>query len=245
MLFVLLISFVSGVVGTCFGAGLSAFFSKNSDKSIGFLFALTGGIMLSIVCFDLIPEGLEITTPVFIVLGVLLGLFLVVALQQFTEKIYFKMDRKGESQHSEYRTMSMILLLAVMLHNFPEGLVIGSEYVHNEGFLMAIVIGLHNIPEGIAMALPMRLSGIKWWRIIFNCFISGLPTVFGALIGFAIASISSVLVGLCMAIAGGAMIYITFAEVLPRGNTILGNEKSSIVAVIGCLIGLMLILLVH
>lgn len=112
----------------------------------------------------------------------------------------------------------LIMLLAIAFHNLPEGMAIGASGASNSqtGILVAIIIAVHNIPEGMAISAPLASGGVKGWKTILLTALAGAATVVGALIGLAVGGISQLASGICMGLAGGAMLYVTFCEILPQ-----------------------------
>lgn len=112
----------------------------------------------------------------------------------------------------------LIMLLAIAFHNLPEGMAIGASGASNSqtGILVAIIIAVHNIPEGMAISAPLASGGVKGWKTILLTALAGAATVVGSLIGLAVGGISRLASGICMGLAGGAMLYVTFCEILPQ-----------------------------
>lgn len=112
----------------------------------------------------------------------------------------------------------IIMLLAIALHNLPEGMAIGATGASDTqtGILIAIIIAVHNIPEGMAISAPLASGGVKGWKTILLTALAGAATVLGAAIGLAVGGISKLASGICMGLAGGAMLYVTFCEILPQ-----------------------------
>ena len=112
----------------------------------------------------------------------------------------------------------VIMLLAIALHNLPEGMAIGATGASNTqtGILIAIIIAVHNIPEGMAISAPLASGGVKGWKTVLLTALAGAATVLGAVIGLAVGGISKLASGICMGLAGGAMLYVTFCEILPQ-----------------------------
>ncbi len=112
----------------------------------------------------------------------------------------------------------IVMLLAIAFHNLPEGMAIGATGATHEktGILVAIIIAVHNIPEGMAISAPLASGGVKGWKTILLTALAGAATVLGAVIGLAIGGIGPIASGICMGLAGGAMLYVTFCEILPQ-----------------------------
>jgi ZIP family zinc transporter len=108
------------------------------------------------------------------------------------------------------------------------------------GGTLALMIGLHNIPEGMAISAPLISGGLNKWRAALLTVLAGTPTVLGAIIGILIGGISNTALSLSFSIAGGAMLYAVFGEILPQSMSISKNRIPAIVLLIGIVVGLLL-----
>lgn len=239
MLKVLLYGAVSGIVGTMLGGVISAFLSKK-DKVIGVLFAVAAGVMLAIVSFDLIPEAYAEGGVWTLAASVLAGVVLVVILDEITKAVTKKggdIIEEGRKRRVEMTKTGILMMLAIAVHNLPEGLVIGSSELKSRGLLMALLIGLHNIPEGIAVAAPLIAGGMKKWKAIFITASTGIPTLIGAVIGYYIGLASATFVAVSLGIAAGAMLAVIFAEMLPESLKLNESKAPGFAAVISVVVG--------
>ena len=239
MLKVLLYGAVSGIVGTMLGGVISAFLSKK-DKVIGVLFAVAAGVMLAIVSFDLIPEAYAEGGVWTLAASVLAGVVLVVILDEITKAVTKKggdIIEEGRKRRVEMTKTGILMMLAIAVHNLPEGLVIGSSELKSRGLLMALLIGLHNIPEGIAVAAPLIAGGMKKWKAILITASTGIPTLIGAVIGYYIGLASDTFVAVSLGIAAGAMLAVIFAEMLPESLKLNESKAPGFAAVISVVIG--------
>lgn len=239
MLKVLLYGAVSGIVGTMLGGVISAFLSKK-DKVIGVLFAVAAGVMLAIVSFDLIPEAYAEGGVWTLAASVLAGVVLVVILDEITKAVTKKggdIIEEGRKRRVEMTKTGILMMLAIAVHNLPEGLVIGSSELKSRGLLMAFLIGLHNIPEGIAVAAPLIAGGMKKWKAILITASTGIPTLIGAVIGYYIGLASATFVAVSLGIAAGAMLAVIFAEMLPESLKLNESKAPGFAAVISVVIG--------
>ena len=111
-----------------------------------------------------------------------------------------------------------VMLIAIALHNFPEGMAIGATGAVQTkmGALVALIIAVHNIPEGMAIAAPLVSGGVHGVKAVLLTALAGGATVLGALVGLAIGGLGDIATGVCMSLAGGAMLYVTFLEILPQ-----------------------------
>lgn len=227
-----------GIVGTGLGGIISLFIVKPSSRFIGVLLGITSGLMLSVVTFDLLPEAYAIGGLGTEILGILLGVITVVFIEGF-----FPINNKSESlsiSKKHFFRTGALLGIAIAIHNLPEGLAVGSGYMFTSklGITMAIIIALHNFPEGLAMAAPLRLSGTSAFKVVLLTILAGIPTGIGAFIGALLGSVSNFFIGLCLAFAGGTMLYITCGEMIPDAKSLHKGRASTMGIVIGFVIGI-------
>ena len=193
--------------------------------------------MTSIICFDLIPETLEIVSITPCILGIFIGILSMIFCNNLINKYCNNFDYLKEN--SMLKT-GLIIAIGLAVHNFPEGLAIGAGFgsSSNLGFKLAIAIALHDIPEGISIALPLKNSGISKFRAIFITIISGLTTGLGAFLGAIIGNISEILIGISLAFATGAMLYIVTCELIPESKRRYSGRFASLGNMLGLIIGI-------
>ena len=276
---IILITFLAGCVGTGLGGLIGALCKRDSKKIISLLLAFAGGIMLAVVCFDLLTEALNpiegVSEPPFLVVGfTFLGFLIVAGLNMFIDKklskevahtshedhpkVHDDLDEMIHADHIEHHRKSdnhlfwagLVMLLVIALHNFPEGMVIGATYAKQpelimggSALLIAIVIGVHNIPEGMAVSVPLISGGSKKWRAVLLTALSGLPTVIGAVLGFALGMIDPIALSISLSLASGAMLYVVFAELLPESLLMWKSKAPGFMLLIGLLVGFLLVLI--
>lgn len=135
----------------------------------------------------------------------------------------------------------IIVSIGLALHNFPEGLAIGSGFGASLklGYSLALAILLHDIPEGVSMAVPMKNGGMKISKVIFYVILSGITTGIGAFFGALFGTISESIIAICLSFAAGAMLYIVSGELLPESNKLYSGRMSSIGNVLGFILGIL------
>lgn len=283
---IIIITLISGVLGTGLGGLVGAVLRRESNKIVSLLLSFAAGIMLAVVCFDLMSEPLEMMkegtlpsyTPVIVVAAVILGYAVVYLLNHLIDKHTNRevkhidknhpataddLDELIHADHFESHKESaansrsnlfvagLVMMMAIALHNLPEGMVIGASYAMEEnltanlfsgsGFIMAIVIGLHNIPEGMAVSVPLISGGMSKTKSVLMTALSGFPTVIGALLGYALGGINSVMLVLSLGFASGAMLYVVFGELLPEAILMWKSKLPSLSLFAGVLIGFLLV----
>lgn len=211
--FLTLYTMVIGVVGTGAGGLLVLLAPNSSKRSLAFIMGLSAGLMLAIVSFDMLPEAFSIASPV-----VGLSSFVAGVLLMFIITESFAVHDNTEK--GRMVSLSLLMALGIALHNLPEGLAIGSGFECNYalGFSLSIAIFLHDLPEGLAVSAPLRAAGWPVWKAIALAALTGIPMGVGGLIGAVLGSISSMFVSVCLGLAGGAMLYVVIAGLLPESN---------------------------
>ena len=110
------------------------------------------------------------------------------------------------------------------------------------GFIMALVICLHNIPEGMAVSVPLVAGGMGRIKSALLTALSGLPTVFGALLGYVLGGINDVMLVVSLGFASGAMLYVVFCELLPEAILMWKSKLPAFTLFVGVLVGFLLVL---
>ena len=256
MLEMILFSAAAGILGMGLGGFASALMLKRpSDTMVCWLLSFAAGVMTSIVCFGLIPETFELAGVGVTVFGLVLGVVIIMALNRVVDRITETKEENLKVHHTHEELYhgsqfihdrakmlrsGVLMLIAIGLHNVPEGIAIGAGGSHDFrlGALLAIMIALHNIPEGMAIAAPLLAGGVNRWRVVFLTALCGATTLLGGLIGILIGGISPFTVALSLSAAGGAMLYIVFGEIIPQSIVMTKNRAATIIALFGIIIGL-------
>ncbi|MCR1900216.1 ZIP family metal transporter [Irregularibacter muris] len=238
LLMITIIGFLAGMVGTGIG-GLSAYlFIHPSKRAFSVILGLAGGLMISIVCFDLLPQAFEMVGVPLGVFGIICG----VAIITIIDEIMDLLEKGKKKQRDGFIKAGVLIGIGIAAHNFPEGLAIGAGFMATPqlGLGLALVITLHNIPEGIAMATPMSIGGVKKIRILFYTLLAGIPMGVGAFLGALLGEISPAFIGWCLGLAGGAMLFITCQEIIPRSREIWKGRISGFGIILGIIGGILL-----
>ncbi len=149
-------------------------------------------------------------------------------------------ERKSANTNSLLKT-GIIVSIGLALHNFPEGLAIGSGFGASLklGYSLALAILLHDIPEGVSMAVPMKNGGMKKTKVIFYVILSGITTGIGAFFGALVGTISQEIIAICLSFAAGAMLYIVSGELIPESNKLYRGRIASIGNILGFILGIL------
>lgn len=173
--------------------------------------------------------------------GVALGALLVAFLDRIVPHLHHVTGLGGnsgrEEPHGSYcRSIDRILLfvLAVAIHKFPEGLatgvVFGGDNMGN-AYAVAITVALQNIPEGMVVVTPLLMIGISFPRVLGVSMAVALIEMAGVLLGYFIGDMSSALLPVMTAVAGGAMLYVISDEMIPETHSH-GFEKHATYALV-------------
>ncbi len=229
-----------GTFGTTIGGFIGVILKKNSNKFLSFILSFASGLMMAIICFDLIPEALEISSIVQVIFGIGIGIISMIACDVLVEK-KFSQKKTDTFQKNQLLKTGIVVSIGLAIHNFPEGLAIGSGFGASIklGLSLAIAICLHDVPEGISMAVPMKNGGMPKGKVIFYVIVSGLTTGLGALFGAILGTISTTIISICLSFAAGAMLYIVSGELIPESNKLYHGRMTALGNIVGFLIGML------
>ena len=255
---ILLITALTGVGGLALGGGLAVLVHTPSDKQMSLLLRFTAGIMLSVVCFDLVADAREGMATAMVTVWIAVGFLVTYLLNCWIDKRAHH-EHSHSHHHEEHEndlcacgnhslhTAGLVLAAAVALHNMPVGMAIGATFAGADhagthaGLIAAVIIGLHNLPEGMSITAPMLSGGERSMRAVLLAAASGIPTVFGALIGYSVGTMNGALLGISLSFAAGAMLYVVLGELLPEAEQLWCHRLSALATLAGMLLGLALI----
>lgn len=222
----LILSFIAGIF-TVLGAFIVFFTNKNNKKLITFSLSFSAGIMITVSLTDLYPTSQKVFIEnlgnlkgiLYSLLFMLIGIFLALLIDIFIPSYE---ERKSSKENSDLYKVGLVTMIALMLHNFPEGIltfISGYEDIFL-GTSITTAIALHNIPEGISIALPIYLASKNKAKAFKFTFLSGMAEPFGALIAFLFLKpfINDFILAVCFSIVSGIMLYISFGELIPEAR---------------------------
>lgn len=223
----LLLSLAAGL-STVIGAFLIFFSSKNNKRMITFALSFSAGVMITISFTDLLPTAEQSLSKyfnfskgvIYSLLFLIIGVILAMLIDRFVPN-----EQLGQTtcnNDSSLFRVGYVSMIALFLHNFPEGVATFVSGYQNTtlGIYVAIAIALHNIPEGISIAMPIYYSTSNKKKAFYYTFLSGMAEPLGALLAFLILKplINEIILGIIFAITAGIMIYIAFQELIPEAR---------------------------
>ncbi|AFM02058.1 putative divalent heavy-metal cations transporter [Desulfitobacterium dehalogenans ATCC 51507] len=227
---ILWVSTIAGLA-TTLGSLLVLMFGRPKEQVLATLLAGAGGVMLAVVSLDLLPTAWQIGPLRQVILGFIIGL----AFMKLADK---QLNSSSPSlplpRRQRLKRIGLLVAAGIALHDLPEGMAIaiGQEATGELGFLIAIAITLHNLPEGMATTAPLKMAEMKSWKILLLNFGIAFFTPLGALIGLLAIDRVQNSISFFLALAGGAMTFLVFAELWP-----LSRERHPRYALLGGVLG--------
>lgn len=234
------------------GAGLATgvgalpvlFFVRSVRPSVNAaMLGFGAGVMLAATSFSLIVPATEaaaargystLTASLIVAAGMVLGTAVLVAANHALPHEHFIKGPEGAAPGRLARIW--LFVLAIALHNFPEGLTVGVAFGGGDvsnGTSVAIGMGLQNLPEGLAVALALLEVGYRPGRAFRVALATGLVEPIGGVLGAAAVAASEALVPWGMAFAAGAMLFVISGEIIPESH----REGRDMPATAGVMIG--------
>ncbi len=219
------------LVGVIFGFLFKKISHTFSDIIMGF----AAGVMLAAAVIGLILPSLQNNGNIIItILGIFVGALVLNLIDKLVPHLH-KMAGIEPEKHSKVNADKILLfVLAVAIHNFPEGIAAGVGFGGGntaEALTVAGGIALQNIPEGMVIISPMLAAGISKKRTFFAASMTGVIEIIGTLIGYFAVAISNAVLPFALAFAGGTMLYVISDEMIPETHAH-GNQRGSTYALL-------------
>lgn len=245
---------LAALIGTAFtylmtaaGAALVFLFKKINQKALNAMLGFSAGVMIAASFWSLLNPGIALAEELGMVpwvpaaIGFLGGGLFLLLVDRLLPHMHIESHHK-EGLDSSWRR-SVLLVLAITLHNIPEGLAVGVAFgavaaglpgaTVGAAIALAIGIGIQNFPEGAAVSIPLRREGMSRGKSFMIGQYSGIVEPIAGVIGAAIAISMRSLLPYALAFAAGAMIYVVVEELIPESQMM----KTTKIATIGAMIG--------
>jgi ZIP family zinc transporter len=232
-------------LATGVGALPALFFKKINDKILNTMLGGAAGVMLAATSFSLIVPGIEYGEQAFpgfgvyiVILGMLFGAIFLDRIDKWLPHEHFKLGKEGPSSSLK---RIWLFVIAITIHNFPEGLAVGVGFGTGDigaGTSLAIGIGLQNMPEGLAVAMPLIGLGYGRWYAIGIATLTGLVEPLGGFLGVAAVTIFNPVLPFGLAFAAGAMLFVISDEIIPETHA----KGKSRLATFGVMVGFVIMM---
>lgn len=210
-----------GVGGaTVIGAIIGFMFKKISHRFSDIVLSFAAGIMLAASVIGLILPSLEYGGKfglIKTIAGIFLGAVCLNLIDKLVPHLHNLVGADDEKHNNQNLNKILLFVLAIGIHNLPEGIAAGVGFGSGDesgAIMIAIGIALQNIPEGMIIIGPMLSAGVKPVRAFIIALITGLVEVVGTFLGYFAVNISSVVLPIALAFAGGTMLYVVSDEML-------------------------------
>jgi ZIP family zinc transporter len=234
---------------TALGASMVFFFKTLNKKILNSMLGFAAGVMIAASFWSLLNPAIEMAEangmkPWFpAVTGFILGGVFLLGIDKLLPHLHMGLSiDKAEGIKTSWQR-SVLLVLAITLHNIPEGLAVGVAFgalannpdigVLTGAMVLAVGIGLQNFPEGAAVSIPLRREGFSRLKAFNYGQISGVVEPIAGTIGAYMVLVMKPLLPFALSFAAGAMIFVVVEELVPESQT--GNETD--LSTIGAMLG--------
>lgn len=256
---------LAGLLGTLFTYAITALgsslvfpFKNVSKKVFNMMLGFSAGVMIAASFWSLLSPGIDLAEELGMIpwlqaaLGFLSGGLFILLIDKYLPHIHVITNHEEGIKTSWQR--SILLVLAITLHNIPEGLAVGVAFGYAatlvEGsaaasaaiggaIALAVGIGIQNFPEGAAVSIPLRREGMNRKSAFLIGQFSGMVEPIAGVLGAVLAIRMQQFLPFSLSFAAGAMIYVVIEELIPESQ-MLENTK---IATIGAMIGFTIMML--
>jgi zinc transporter, ZIP family len=234
---------------TALGAGLVLFFKQINRKMLDGMLGFAAGVMIAASFWSLLAPAIEMSEqgplPAWIpaAVGFLAGGAFLWVVDKLLPHLHLGFPSAEAEGIKTGWHRSILLVLAITLHNIPEGLAVGVAFGALAADLpsatlagamaLALGIGIQNFPEGAAVSIPLRREGLSRFKSFWYGQLSGVVEPVAGVLGAAAVILMRPILPYALAFAAGAMIYVVVEELIPESQL----EKNTDVATIGTMLG--------
>ncbi|MDD5603726.1 MAG: ZIP family metal transporter [Eubacteriales bacterium] len=240
---------------TALGAGLVFFFRSINRKVLNAMLGFAAGVMIAASFWSLLAPAIEMAeeaggaVPAWLTaaIGFISGGAFLYIVDRLLPHLHLGLDKsKSEGIKTSWQR-SILLVMAITLHNIPEGLAVGVAFGAAASGLpaasvagalaLAIGIGLQNFPEGAAVSIPLRREGFSRLKAFAYGQASGIVEPFAGVLGAVAVMSMRPILPYALAFAAGAMIYVVVEELIPEAQQAGKGNSSTDISSIGCMLG--------
>ena len=227
-----------GVGGaTVFGSVVGFAFKKISHRFSDIVLSFAAGVMLAAAVLGLVLPSLEYGGRwglLVTIAGIFAGALCLNLIDKLVPHLHKMVGSDIEPHKNEGLSKVLLFVLAIAIHNFPEGIAAGVGFGSgdvSQAFVIAGGIALQNIPEGMVIIGPMLAAGVSPKKTFICAMATGLVEIVGTLIGYLAVSISAAILPFALAFAGGTMLYVISDEMIPETHAH-GSERGATYALL-------------
>lgn len=240
---------------TASGAALVFLFKDLPRKALDGMLGFTGGVMIAASYWSLLAPSIEMSEAQGMLpwfppaVGFAAGALFLFGLDKLVPHLHLNFGQDETEGVKTQWKRTTLLVLAITLHNIPEGLAVGVAFGAAAAGLdgaelggamaLAIGIGLQNFPEGIAVSMPLRRSGVSRRKAFFYGQLSAVVEPIAGVIGAAAVLVFQPILPYALAFAAGAMIYVVIEEVVPETQ----RDKHTDTAALGFIGGFLVMMI--
>jgi len=234
---------------TALGAAMVFFFKQINRKVLDGMLGFAAGVMIAASFWSLLAPSIELAGTLGVppwlpaVVGFLAGGLFLKLVDKVLPHLHLGLEiDKAEGPKTSLKR-SVLLVLAITLHNIPEGLAVGVGFGALSAGIgsmsiagavaLAMGIGLQNFPEGAAVSIPLRREGMSRTKSFFYGQASGLVEPIAGVLGALLVTAMRPILPYALAFAAGAMIYVVIEEVIPESQTSGNSDISTLGAIAG------------
>ena len=227
-----------GVGGaTVLGAALGFIFRNISRRFSDIVLSFAAGVMLAAAVIGLILPSLQ-TGEKYALLITVAGIFAGALCLNLIDKLVPHLHRlvgNDRENHPDARLSKVLLfVLAIAIHNLPEGLAAGVGFGSGDATQALVIAGgiaLQNIPEGMVIIAPMLAAGLNPRKTFLIAALTGLVEVVGTVVGYYAVHLATFILPVALSFAGGTMLYIISDEMIPETHSG-GNQRGATYALL-------------
>lgn len=217
------------IVGASTGfGGLPVFFLKNLNQRIlDTLLGFAAGVMLAATAFSLLIPAIKYSGVLQATAAFILGALAIYLIDKYVPHEHLFKGHEGPP--STHLSATSLMIIAITIHNFPEGLAVGVSFGGEDltaALTIAFAIALQNIPEGSAVAFPLVRAGFSRRKAALYALLTGLLEPIGGIIGVSILAFSTHMLPAALSFAGGAMAFVVSHEMIPESHRF-GHEREA------------------
>ncbi len=230
------ISFMTSATGFFIALLISLIHGKTSMRQTGFFLGFTGGVLISIICFELLPEAIHYSGTMFPMVAMTVSLIVCAYLEHKVVRIKCKADVNPLS----IAKISVFAGIVIGLNNFPEGFALGSVMFHTGTQERHIIYALflHSIIDGVVMFSNTSYEQCKSLNSLKFIVMTSLVIAFAGVFGATLTERVNLLMPISVGFVSGIMLYVALGEVIPKSREIWNGRFSTLGACIGVTIGI-------